>query len=171
MKRRIVLGSSAAVEILNEDINKMNRMKWEEGYPLLDPSNRSTNRFLHINEIVRKLHDNYRFRNSARDQRLYKWLDLLGTITGNKLDELFKDETRSKEVIGEIFPNLSDESIDEIATLYLIEEELNEKEKPHKSIELPPLEKKSNTKNVKIASTNVTSPNRSLIDIGFLSPK
>lgn len=55
MKRRIVVGSSAAVQILNEDINKLNKYRCESGESLFKPDNRSTQRFIKINNITKKM--------------------------------------------------------------------------------------------------------------------
>ena len=149
----------------------MNKMKWDEGYPLLEQNNRSTNRFVSINGFVRRSCNKYYDRNIERERKLYQYLDLLRAVAGNQMNELFKDRNNSNRLIGEILPNLSDETIDELTTIYLIEEELkgNNAVNLHKSFDLPPIENTS--KNIKATNSNLASPNKSsLLDWDFISP-
>lgn len=91
---------------------------------------------------MQRTYNHYYPKNTERERKLYQYLDLLKAVAGNQINELFRDQDSSRNFIGEILPDLSDETIDELMTIYLIEEELKRSntDKLHKSTDLPPIE-------------------------------
>lgn len=108
LKRRIVLGSSAAVQILNEDINKLNKYKCEFGESLFTPDNRSSQRFIKINKITKKMNIKPlkipNEENGVRDLRVRNCIKLLEKIFKEDLNQVLNDPKLSK-FIKDIIPD------------------------------------------------------------------
>jgi hypothetical protein len=108
MKRRIVFGSSAANEILNEDIDRLNKYKCEEGESLFTPDNRSSQRFIKIKKIIRKTNMKplkiHTDEDTFKDLRVRNCIKLLEKIFAENLSCVLGDPKQAKH-IKDIIPD------------------------------------------------------------------
>jgi hypothetical protein len=108
MKRRIVLGSSTAVEILNEDIDKLNKYKCEDGESLFTPDNRSSQRFIKINNIMKKTNMKplkiHTDEDTFEDLRIRNCIKLLEKIFAENLSSVLGEPKQAK-FIKDIIPD------------------------------------------------------------------
>lgn len=130
MKRRIVLGSSAAAAILNEDIIKLNKFKCEEGHKLVDIPNRSTQRFLNIHTTIKKRNgpeflafaksENLVFSkvyNENTESNVINSMSFLKRIFGEDLNELF-DNPKCNKYVKKLIPGITSDEIQYVKNLF-----------------------------------------------------
>lgn len=122
MKRRIVLGSSAAAQILNEDIGKLNKYKAEAGESLKEPDNRSTRRFLKLNELSSAKPESCQISDQEYDKitsRNINALKLLDKIFDDGLESVLTNP-RKHYLIKEIIPDITDDAIEDMCDYYFM---------------------------------------------------
>ncbi|CAI2374901.1 unnamed protein product [Moneuplotes crassus] len=120
MKRRIVLGSSAAAQILNEDIDVLNKYKCETGESLKEPDNKSTKRFIKLNELTTPLPKPIHLSEEEFNRitnKFHNSLTLLDTLLDDNLETVLVDPNYH-QYIREIIPDATDDFIENLCDYY-----------------------------------------------------